>query len=246
MSAGARGNSAAVPEISVVVPAYDEGALLEANLAEIHSTLSAAGPSFEIVVVDDGSADTTRAIADRAAAAHSEISVVAHSENRGLGAALRSGFMAATGEIVVALDADLTYDPGHVIMLVDALEGTAARIAVASPYARGGRVSGVPSHRIALSRVANRLLARRYGLATTTGMVRAYRREFLRDALADVGDDDLLFGLLRAAARPDDVVEVAAHLDWTRVPGRVSKRRTRDSIRAVVRALRTPRRSGRA
>lgn len=231
--------------ISIVVPAYDEAVLLEANLAEIHASLLAARRSFEIVVVDDGSTDATGAIAARAAAAHPEISVITHPRNRGLGAALRSGFVAATGEIVVALDADLTYDPGHVTMLVEALESTAARIAVASPYARGGRVSGVPPHRIALSRVANRLLARRYGLATTTGMVRAYRREFLREALPQVRDDDLLFGLLRVASGPDDIVEVAAHLDWTRVPGRVSKQRTRASIRAVVRALRAPRR-GRA
>jgi dolichol-phosphate mannosyltransferase len=229
------------PAVTVVVPAFDEAALLAANLAELHRTLVAAPWPFEIVVVDDGSTDATAAIAASAARDHTDIRVVTHDHNRGLGAALRTGIRAALAPVVVTLDADLTYGPEHVDALVAAC-GDDVAIVVASPYGPGGRVSGVPAHRLVLSKVANRLLTRKLGLATSTSMVRAYRRASVLPVVEGLADADVLLGVLAEVRDAGGrIVEIPAHLDWTRAPDRVSKQRFGPALLAVLRAALTRR-----
>ncbi len=233
------------PRVSIVVPAFNEEALLEANLARIEAFCERAALSHELIVVDDGSVDATRPIALRFAERRPQVTIVGLDTNVGLGGALRAGIEASTAPVIVTLDADLTYAPEHIERLVAACSPSTA-IVIASPYAPGGRVTGVPRHRLALSRLANRLLARRLGLATSTSMVRAYSRDFVTEALATIDDRDVSLGLLRAAQRAGrTVVEVPAHLDWSAVPDRESRLRTRDSIAAVARAWRSSRPSPR-
>lgn len=228
----------ATPLVSIVVPAFNEAELLDAHLDRIVAQCEDDRLAYEVVVVDDGSVDATRAIALRAAERHAAVRVVGLDSNRGLGGALRAGFAACRAPVVVTLDADLTYAPDHVRRLLAACTASTA-VVIASPYADGGQVSGVPRRRLAVSRLANRLLERRTGLATSTSMVRAYDRAFLDAVLPTIDDRDLLLGLLHGArARGAAVVEIPAHLDWRAVAGRRSRLRTRDSVRAVVRAWR--------
>jgi glycosyltransferase involved in cell wall biosynthesis len=227
-----------LPVVSVIVPAFNEESLLAANLVEIDAHCNEQSLPYELIVVDDGSVDTTGAIAEAFARGREHVRVITHPANVGLGGALRSGINAAAAAIVVTLDADLTYAPDHVERLLSACVGGAV-IVIASPYAPGGQVSGVPAHRLALSRWANRLLRRRFGVATSTSMVRAYDREFASRALVALTDDDVSLGLIATArAEGRGVVEVPAHLDWRRVPDRASRMQTRASIRAVLRAWR--------
>src|SRR5438874_11499771 len=96
-------------KVSIVIPCYNEKDTIEKILEAVRRD---AIESKEIIVVDDCSQDGTKAgleervaqIADR---------IIYHPVNRGKGAALRSGFAAATGEIVLAQDADLEYHPEH-------------------------------------------------------------------------------------------------------------------------------------
>ncbi len=98
------------PQLSVVLPAYNEEVNLDATLAEVTSYLASAVPDHEVIVVDDGSRDGTPAIAARWAARHPRLRVVRHPVNRGYGAALRSGFAAARGRLVFFMDADGQFD----------------------------------------------------------------------------------------------------------------------------------------
>ncbi len=226
------------PRVSIVVPAFNEQALLAASLEAIERYCERVRLEHELIVVDDGSVDATRSIATQFAQGRPHVTVIGLDTNAGLGGALRAGIQAAAAPIIVTLDADLTYSPEHIERLVAACSPSTA-IVVASPYASGGQVTGVPRHRLALSRLANRILARRLGLATSTSMVRAYSREFARSALPALDDRDVSLGLLRAAHDEDrSVLEVPAHLDWSAVADRESRLRTRDSIAAVVRAWR--------
>ncbi len=94
----------AAPALSIVIPAYNEEARLGPTLDRITRWLAARPGTWEIVVADDGSRDRTRAIAS---AAGPGVRVVGYEENRGKGAAVRTGMLAATGDRVLMCDADL-------------------------------------------------------------------------------------------------------------------------------------------
>ena len=94
-----------------MVLAYDEAAHLGAAVAEIREALVGLGRSFEIIVVDDGSADGTSEIADALAAADASIRAVHHRTNLGLGGGYRTGFKEARGDFVTFFPADGQFPP---------------------------------------------------------------------------------------------------------------------------------------
>lgn len=98
----------ATPRLSLVVPAFNEAAVIGRAVREAEAALAAAFPAYEILVVDDGSADATAAEAARAAGPHTR--VLGHAANRGYGAALRTGFEAARAPLVAFTDADCQFD----------------------------------------------------------------------------------------------------------------------------------------
>lgn len=97
--------SPATPALTVVVPAFNEEALLAGTVAGLRAALARSGLATEIVIVDDGSRDATPAIADRLA--DGDAVRVVHQANQGLGGALRTGFAAARGEFVLSWPADM-------------------------------------------------------------------------------------------------------------------------------------------
>lgn len=100
-------------KLSVVIPAYNE----ERTIREILARVAALPVPKEIIVVDDCSRDQTRAILQELAAA-GDLHAIFKTQNEGKGAALRTGFKKATGDIVVIQDADLEYDPRDLLPLL--------------------------------------------------------------------------------------------------------------------------------
>ncbi|HEY8313558.1 MAG TPA: glycosyltransferase family 2 protein [Candidatus Baltobacteraceae bacterium] len=207
-------------EVTIVIPAYNEGVELAANLVTIADHLHgfACSYAFDFVVVDDGSTDESYDLACRFARFRKNVTVLHFERNRGLGAALRAGFEHARGEYVVAVDADLSYRVGVIIELLDAIEAENADIAMASAYMPGGTVANVPWTRKILSREANRFLslATNGRYSTLTCMVRAYRRSFLTRLHSGADgmevSPELVFAALRAGGK---VIEVPAALEWS-------------------------------
>ena len=108
------------PRLSVVVPAYGEVGAIAAAIGRIREELASVADDggLEVVVVDDGSGDGT---ADAARAAGAD-TVLAFPENRGKGAAVRAGMLAATGRTRVFTDADLSYAPAQIERLLTEVE----------------------------------------------------------------------------------------------------------------------------
>lgn len=172
--------------LSVVVPVYNE----EATIREILRRVSEVPIRKEIIVVDDGSTDDTRRILGLieseglppSAAGENALRVLYQPENRGKGAALRAGFQAARGDVIVVQDADLEYDPAdYPSLLAPILDGRADAV-------YGSRFLGWP-HRVLFfwHMVANKLLTTVSNMVTNLNLTdmetgaKAFRAEVIRN-----------------------------------------------------------------
>lgn len=208
------------PSVSVIVPAYNEERVLTENLTLLYVYLSTLDDLYrwELVVVDDGSADRTGDLADEFARTHDRVRVLHHRINFNLGQALRYAFNSTRADYVVVIDCDLSYEPEHIGRMLYAIQDSRARVVIASPYAKGGRTTNIPFVRRVLSRGANRLLGFAAGgdLSTITGMVRAYDGRFLRSLDLKAMDTEINTEIIyKAQVLRARIVEIPAHLDWS-------------------------------
>jgi dolichyl-phosphate beta-glucosyltransferase len=100
--------SSVPPELSIVIPSFNEELRLPGTLAQISSYIRASKPDTEVIVVDDGSTDRTADVANSFQGEIQRLRVVANDENRGKGYSVRHGMMEARGRIVLFTDADLS------------------------------------------------------------------------------------------------------------------------------------------
>jgi len=123
-------------KLSIVIPIYNEAA----TILELLSLVEAinVGMDKELVLVDDCSRDGTRDILRKVAQDHPHWRVLLHEVNQGKGAALRTGFAAATGDFVLIQDADLEYDPRDYPLLLRPLTENRADVVFGSRFQGGG------------------------------------------------------------------------------------------------------------
>ncbi|MBW2448241.1 MAG: glycosyltransferase family 2 protein [Deltaproteobacteria bacterium] len=163
-------------KVSVIIPAYDEIQTIDEILARVE----AVAFDKEIVVVDDCSRDGTRERL-REIAASGRIRVVEHAVNQGKGAALRTGFKEAQGEIVVIQDADLEYDPNDLLRVIKPIQDGIADVSY------GSRFIGGDSHRVLYfwHSLGNRMLTLFSNMLTDLNLTdmevcyKAFRREIV-------------------------------------------------------------------
>jgi dolichyl-phosphate beta-glucosyltransferase len=233
----------APPVWSVVIPAYNEAARLPRYLDEVIAFFDGRGDRYEVVVVDDGSRDGTAAVAAAVAAAHPAVRLLRLPENRGKGAAVRAGMLAARGDFRLFADAD----GATAIAELKRLEPALARgvdVVIGSRALPDPSVSVRARRRRKLAgRIFNAIVSR-LGLGPIADSqcgfkcFRARAADDLFGALETTGFGFDVELLLRARRRGYTVAEVA--VNWVDQPG--SKVRVLvdgpDMIRQVLRARR--------
>ncbi len=157
------------PDLSVVIPAYNEERRIAKSLDEIVEFLGRRDGGCELIVVDDGSVDRTAQLVRSHAAFGDPLSLIELPANRGKGAAIREGVLASRGRLVLFSDADLSTPLGELAKL-EAASAEGIEIAVASRACRGAELrERQPFYRVLMGKIFNKmvqLLATR-GIADT-------------------------------------------------------------------------------
>ncbi|MFQ3648379.1 MAG: glycosyltransferase family 2 protein [Aggregatilineales bacterium] len=123
-------------KLSVVIPCYNE----VNNVEQVLDDVRAVGLAHEIIIVDDGSTDGTRDVLKRIEdKAFPEVRIIYHSHNQGKGAAVITGFKAATGDVLLIQDADFEYDPREYPILLKPIQEGIATVVYGSRFLGGPR-----------------------------------------------------------------------------------------------------------
>jgi glycosyltransferase involved in cell wall biosynthesis len=144
--------------LSVFFPAFNDSGTIASLVITAIKTAERLTPDFEVIVVNDGSADRTAEIADELARVYPQVRVVHHDRNRGYGGALRSGFAAATRDLIFYTDGDAQYDPAEMEALWSAFDENVDLV-------NGFKISrSDPLHRIVIGRLYHHTVKTLFGL----------------------------------------------------------------------------------
>src|SRR5712691_157608 len=144
--------------LSVFFPAYNDSGTIASMVIRSVKAASELTPDFEVIVVDDGSADSTAEIADELAHTYPQVRAIHHPINRDYGAALQTGFRSATKELIFYTDGDGQYDPAELTQLW-------AKMSPETDLVNGYKISrSDPWHRIVIGRFYHHVVSTLFGL----------------------------------------------------------------------------------
>jgi glycosyltransferase involved in cell wall biosynthesis len=154
----AQGTVRKPPGLSVFFPAYNDSGTIASLVITALRAAERLTPDYEVIVVNDGSADRTAEILDELARVYPRVRIVHHEQNRGYGGALRTGFATASRELVFYTDGDAQYDPAEMEALWHRLD---ERVDLVNGY----KISrSDPLHRIVIGRVYHHTVKLLFGL----------------------------------------------------------------------------------
>jgi len=207
----ARVPSGSAPDLTMIVPTYNERDRLAELVRALFDAARGADLELELVVVDDNSPDGTGRVADELAKLH-RMQVIHRAGKLGLGTAVVAGFAAASSEIVGVMDADFSHPPALVPKMLSVFRATGADVLVASRYIPGGSTPNWPLKRRVLSRIGC-LLAR--GLSPIRDAASGFfliRRSIAQSVTIKAGGFKICLELIVRGA-PRRLVEVPYRFD---------------------------------
>jgi glycosyltransferase involved in cell wall biosynthesis len=146
------------PGISAFFPAYNDGGTIPSMVLTALMTLRELSDDYEVIVVNDGSADYTPAVLEELAKRYPELRVIHHGQNQGYGGALRTGFSSATKDLIFYTDGDAQYDPREMTRLYEVWSD-------AVDFVNGYKISrSDPLHRVIIGRIYHWTVKLAFGL----------------------------------------------------------------------------------
>lgn len=209
-------------ELSIIVPAYNEGKIIFNTIKEIEKIFDNPGSDYEVVVVDNGSTDNTYSEAIKAS--NSRVKVV-KCEEKGKGLALKHGFKNASGKFITFIDADLDLHPNQISLFIEYMEKFDADVVVGSKRHPLSKVN-YPWHRKFLSNGYYILIRTLFGLPVKDTQVglKLFKHEVLKEILHRVLVKKYAFDLellVNAHHRNFKIVEVPIELNSQRKFSRI-------------------------
>jgi glycosyltransferase involved in cell wall biosynthesis len=149
---------ASPPSLSVFFPAYNDSGTIASLVITALQAASKLTPNYEVIVVNDGSTDSTGQILQELARVYPQLKIVTHAVNRGYGGALRSGFASASKDVIFYTDGDAQYDPAEMDLLWP-------KMAPGVDLVNGFKISrSDPWHRIVIGRIYHHTVKTLFGL----------------------------------------------------------------------------------
>lgn len=227
-------------KISLIVSAYNEATLICCTMERLIGYMNSnfVDREWEMILIDDGSTDNTFELMEQTAQGQSNIRIIRHRRSFGQGRGFRSAFDTASGDILVTLDADLSYEPRYIGRLIDEMESSNADIVIASPFLSASRITNVPFSRKILTIWANKFLSLTslHGLSAITCAVRAYRADVVQLLpLNSNGMEINLEIILKAQMMNLYVTEIPAMLKWSSSKNSRRKRPTVNLLKTMFR-----------
>ena len=223
-------------DISIVIPAYNEEQRIESTIRSIDAFMAGSALSYEILVVDDGSADDTVGLVRRLGEELSQVACIATRPNRGKGHAVRVGMLAARGAVRLMCDADGSIPAEEIPTVVNPIRLGETDIAIGSRYSDGASFARrQPWYRRAWSRLANRVVQRTLvgGIRDTQCGFKAFTAEAAGEVFTRTLIDGWAFDLEELAlARRMGLVVTEHGVSWSDDP-RSKINPIRDAIKVV-------------
>lgn len=227
-------------KISLILSVHNEDSLIKSTIECLTAYMNEtfADNKWEIVLVDDGSTDNTLDSMKQAALSCSNVHIIQHRKCFGQGRGFISAFGVATGDILVTLDADLSYEPFYIGKLIEEMERSNADIVIASAFLSDSQIEKVPLLRRIFTICANRLLSltSSLNLSAITCAVRAYKADVIQ--LLPVNSNGMEMNLeiiLKAQMMNLHVTEVPATLKWSSGKNRKRGRTKLSLLKSIFR-----------
>ncbi len=181
-----------IPELSVIIPCYNEEKFLEASVNQV-LLLKNEIDGLEIIIVNDYSTDRSADIAKKLASEHNCINFISHNFNQGKGAALRTGFEQAKGQIICIHDADLEYDPQDLLPMFHLIKNNKADVVF------GTRFLNDKAHRVLYfwHSVANKIITLACNIFTDLNLtdIECCYKMFKREIIQQIKIEENRFGV---------------------------------------------------
>ncbi len=207
-------------KLSLIIPCYNEEEGIPNLAQKLEPVINKLKEQYtlQLIFVNDGSTDKTADLLNRYFSNWPETTILTHEKNKNLGAALRTGFSHAAGDLIACLDSDCTYDPELLLPMLQMIDTPEQNIdlVTVSPYHPQGKVNNIPAYRLFLSKSASNIykFLLQSGIYSPGGMVRIYRKKVIENITSD--KDNFLFVpevLLKAYIKGYTIKEYPATLN---------------------------------